>query len=580
MKNIITLLILIAFHSSINAQQFEFQWAFDVGVDNCSENSFAIASDSKDNVYVVGYIESPTDFAPGDESFIVKFPGTLFEPNFVLAKYSPTKEFQWAKIVSCRYIPDTAQDFDNQSFRIAIDANDKVYVLGNFRGNIDFDPSEGEFILSNNTDYYRYFIAKYDESGNFMNAKTVGGSNELDFYYGSLSISKYSNDDILITGAFRNQIVFDPAHPEFSASAVSWNTFFARYSPELEFISAKTMEAYRTFDMKIDKQNNMYIAGYITGRTDFDPDTTTMFVETTMNMDSYLAKYDVNGALQWVLSPSASGSDDFASRLAIDSSGNIYLFGSFTVSISFTNSDSTYIFEGPEGSYNGYLLKINSQGQIVTATGIYGVTNGAIGIEATKDGKVVAAGTFGGNISVGDILIQADSYYQEGFLALFDDALRCLSAFKIGSDYYDGTSSLALDNQNNVLCTGYFSETVDFDPSNAEALLTSPCPGDPGLYYDFFVAKYKIGNQTNTIETAHHDSIGVFPNPTYGSVVICLPETEQLEQIGLVNEFGEVIRCVYSPDSGILNLVDVPSGLYFVRIVTESGVHFKKIIKL
>lgn len=579
MKKILLLALFICLSIEVNAQQPKYEWAFDIGVDNFSENSFSIATDSKDNVFVVGYIEAPTDFAPGDESSVVRFPGTLFEPNFVLAKYSPNKEFQWAKIVSCRYIPDTAQDFDNQSFRIAIDGNDNVYVVGNFRGNIDFDPSEGEFVLSNNTDYYRYFIAKYDENGNFITAKTINGSSTLDIFFGSLSICKFDNNDILISGSFKNQIEFDPSRPEYSASADSWQTFFAKYSPNLDFISAKTMEAYRTFNMKIDKQNNIYIAGYINGRTDFDPSESTFFVETTMYMDSYLAKYDPNGALQWVLSPSASESDDFANRLAIDSTGNIYLIGSYTTSVSFAGQGITYKFDGPDGGYNGYILKCDNLGKILKAEGLFGITNDAVGLEVTKDNRVIAAGNFGGNISIGDIDLEADGYYQEAFLAAYDDTLRCLSAFKIGSIYYDGMSALALDLQNNILCTGYFTETVDFDPSNEEALLYSPNPAEPGLYYDIFVAKYSMGNHTKAYEQIGGNRFSLSPNPAHGEVWLSLPEAQTLRDVRLINQFGEEIKCSYSYGSNSLNLEGLPAGLYFVRIETDSGLFIEKLIK-
>lgn len=580
MKKLLLISLLICYARLASAQQFNYQWAFDIGVDNISENSFSIATDSKDNIYLIGHIESATDFDPDESTAMVGFAGEMYEPNFVLAKYSPNKEFVWARIVSCKYISDTAQDFDNQSFRIAIDGEDNVYVVGNFCGNVDFDPSENEFFLSNKTEYFRYFLAKYGSNGEFLGAKTIGGSDDLQIYFGTLSINIYNNNDVAVAGSFKNSLDFDPSRPEFAASSEVWHTFFARYSPNLDFISAKTMEAYRTFSSKIDKQDNIYIAGYFNGTTDFDPDATTHNVESTSNMDSYLAKYNSDGTFQWALTPSASGSDDYANRLAIDSLGNAYLIGSFNTSIKFSNENNEFIFDGPDGAYNGYILKCNAEGKVITAKAISGITNESTGLEITKDNNVIATGNFGGNIHFGGIVIEADGYYQEAYLAAYSETLICTSAFKIGSVYYDGMSALALDSKNNILCTGYFTETVDFDPSGEEALLYSPFPSEPGLYYDIFVAKYSLGDQINTEEIRSDNLILLSPNPALGSVRISYPESVGLRSVSLLNQYGEELDIKFSIDSQTIDMSGLPAGLYFVRMLTNSGVVIEKIIKL
>lgn len=57
-----------------------------------------------------------------------------------------------------------------------------IYVTGYFVGTADFDPGAGIANL-NSAGSYDIFVAKYDSSGKYIYAKSVGGSNN-DFGYG------------------------------------------------------------------------------------------------------------------------------------------------------------------------------------------------------------------------------------------------------------------------------------------------------------------------------------------------------------------------------------------------------------
>jgi len=59
----------------------------------------------------------------------------------------------------------------------------------------------------------------------------------------------------------------------------------------------------------------------------------------------------------------------------------------------------------------------------------------------------------------------------------------------IGSEYHDSISSITVDINGNVYVTGYFSETVDFDPDPGIANLTT----NDGI--DIFFAKYNSNGE-------------------------------------------------------------------------------------
>jgi cold shock CspA family protein len=70
------------------------------------------------------------------------------------------------------------------------------------------------------------------------------------------------------------------------------------------------------------------------------------------------------------------------------------------------------------------------------------------------------------------------------FLAKYDASGNILWANRMGGTDGEGGFNLALDGSGNVVMTGFFTDTADFDPSSASANLTS------AGFSDIFLAKY------------------------------------------------------------------------------------------
>jgi len=70
--------------------------------------------------------------------------------------------------------------------------------------------------------------------------------------------------------------------------------------------------------------------------------------------------------------------------------------------------------------------------------------------------------------------------------------------------------------------------------------------------------------------------INIYPNPSTGLVYI--DGIEEGSSIKIFNAFGEEINQVRIQSSGSFNLGNQPKGVYFVRIDSEVGMHFEKLI--
>ena len=106
-------------------------------------------------------------------------------------------DFVWAKSMS-----GTGADI---AFSIFIDSSGNVYTTGYFTGTVDFDPGAGTSNLTSvgSTDI---FISKLDSSGNFVWAKSMGGTGTDQ----ANSISIDSSSNIYTTGYFAGTVDFDP----------------------------------------------------------------------------------------------------------------------------------------------------------------------------------------------------------------------------------------------------------------------------------------------------------------------------------------------------------------------------------
>lgn len=163
-----------------------------------------------------------------------------------------------------------------------------------------------------------------------------------------------------------------------------------------------------------DASGNIYSVGLFGGSPDFDPNASINALTDSGLGDIFISKIDPLGNLLWVKQIGGASYDE-AKSITIDANGNLYVTGFFSLdSIDFDPSPSIY-FMSAIGE-NSFVLKLDNNGNFVWAK-------------------------------------------------------------QIESIYENYAKSISLDNQNNVLVTGRFDGTADFDPSNGVynlSVLTKP----------------------------------------------------------------------------------------------------------
>ncbi len=319
---------------------------------------------------------------------------------------------------------------------IAKTEDNSIYAVGSFSKTVDFDPGPDTFNLTS-IPGTSIFVAKYSREGKLVFAFAIHGSYSGDYNTMANSVATDKLGNIYITGTFSDIVDFDPGAGTAILTTSNYgneDAFFAKYDKNGNFIFAKQLggNSYQIANaLAVDNNFNIYITGIFQGRTsDFDPGPGTAILPYNDGDDVFFAKYDING--NYIFANALSGSkDESAYGLCLDKDKNILVTGFFNSS-SFDvdpSANSVYLFTN--GYSDAFFSKYDSLGNYLTA------------------------GALGGN----------------------------------GSDFANGIST---DENENIIVTGMFGGTADFDPlPGAQHVYSKTSNG----IHDIFVAKYSpVGN--------------------------------------------------------------------------------------
>ncbi|MFT5824284.1 MAG: hypothetical protein ACI8ZM_005550 [Crocinitomix sp.] len=187
-----------AFTLKLNADG-SFSWAIQIGGD-IGDLAYGLGLDSDGNVYTAGTFFHTADFDPGPDEFNITGLGS--NEGF-LQKLDNDGVFIYAKAL----IGPSAEVFRD----IYVDETNDLYLTGAFTGTTDFDPSGATYNLTTSGSG-DVFIERLDSDGNFIWAKSFGGS-EFD---NPNDIIVDSEMNIYTVGSFEMEVDFDPSAAEFN----------------------------------------------------------------------------------------------------------------------------------------------------------------------------------------------------------------------------------------------------------------------------------------------------------------------------------------------------------------------------
>lgn len=361
--------------------------------------------------------------------------------------------------------------------------------------------------------------------------------------------------NIVSAGYFYNTVDFDPTTGTTNRTAVGFaDNYIAKYTSNgnlLWAISFGSTGIDIPHSVVTDNNNNIILCGYFSNTCDFDPSAGVTARTSNGGRDAYIAKYDLNGNFQWVVTYGADSLDD-AFNLDVDTQGNVYwtgvIEGNVTVgTTTFTTQVEDVVFGkisptgqiqwvkqvGGSGIDEGSGINVDNNGDIIhtgyfqttvdfdpnagvsnltssggfdTYFGKYDTLGNLIwikkiggpaadigapgGITIDNLNNIYIAGNAGANCDYdpnAGTVTHTMNGTTDWFVAKYDNNGNHILSFTVGGTGQDQAHRLTTDSQQNIYVTGWFRETANFNPNGTAITLTGNCTGGG---HDGYIAKY------------------------------------------------------------------------------------------
>ena len=512
-----------------------FNWAFNIGGIGASHAcyGYSIIRDHSNNLCISGSYSGTVDFDPGSGISEMTFVGP--GSDAFMAKFETDGSLIWSK---------TFNGTSTSAVRsVAFDSINNLYLVGDFGGTVDFDPSP--VILNKTTvgpSYSDIFISKFnpdgeliwnttsgvfdsdyarsvatDDNGNVfvggnfgdeINLNPADGRVFLACYttnLGSLVWAKqsqsaiaaevyYKDHSVYTCGRFNDSVFFDP--PANSLLVGPYSTpagFFAKYetfgnNEWANLIGGYTddsiaNESIKAFDFKA--TGNIIMAGHFTQHLLLDPQEAGMEVTSNHEEDIFMVELTPDNHVVW--SKRIGGNnDDKVSGLFVDENDYIYICGTFRDTIDFDSSGIAAPLISA-GSIDAFIAKFNPNGDLIWVKAISGPDLQFISMTRSDDNFIYTSGIFSGltdfDPSTADFNLNGG--LQAMYFAKYSTDGDFMWAKKVGLSSSISPTKPILTGDTLITMTGWFTGTVDFDPNTGTVAATAPSGN-----LDVFVAKY------------------------------------------------------------------------------------------
>jgi gliding motility-associated-like protein len=316
--------------------------------------------------------------------------------DLAMVKLGSDGTFKWAK-----QLPGTAGESGNFIRAITASTFEDIVITGSFTRTVDFDPGAGTALqTSASTIGPDIFIGKYDTNGNYLWARRIGSTAQVERGY---DVTVDSDGNIYTVGLFQTTVDFDPAPGAANTfnltSAGQTDAFIQCMYGDGTFRWAVRIggpDADEAVTIDLDDSDHPVIAGTASGTIDFDPDPTGTFM---MGGPAFILKLTDLGAFQF-----AKQFDGAILKVFVDDTDQITFTGVYHNSIDLDPGPDVYKLEAAVDA-DIFVAQLDFDGSFVwgyntNASGLEYFTNETSGVAMDSNGDIYVAGWFNNTIDV------------------------------------------------------------------------------------------------------------------------------------------------------------------------------------
>jgi len=390
---------------------------------------------------------------------------------------------------------------------------------------------------------------------NLVWVKSIGGLSEQEGAEVAVDLS----GNVFTIGSFRGTIDFDPGPGVKNLTPNGdFDVFITKFDAAGNLIWARNMGGLMRDtgqSIAIDSAGNVYTVGELGVSGDFDPGPGT-YTLTGLGCEAFISKLDSMGNFIWAKSIGGPNTQS-ARSVRLDNAGNIYMMGFFEDTADFDPGPAVYNFSS-NGSLDIYISKLTNTGDLIWAKQLGGVgTEYTGGIAVDKASNVYVIGSFPNTVDFdpGVSVYNLSSVGQSDiFISKIDSSGNFIWAVSMGSYNNESPGSIAVDDAENVYCTGSFSNNADFDPGTGTYFLTSTSWDE-----DIFVNK--LDSSGGFVWAKNFGGMG--PDGGYG---IALDSSGNIYTTGHFNYIAD-----FDPGPGVYNISCGTGWTSYLNKLDPSG---------
>lgn len=359
---------------------------------------------------------------------------------------------------------------------VAADLEGNTFVAGYFRGTVDLDP--GPDILSFSATGFQdeAFVVKLDTLGQLAWAFAFGNTGPDR----ANDVAITPEGDIVVAGHFEGAVDFDPGPGSLLLTAAPFQAraFILKLSATGELVWAAGLgnDTYAE-DVVIDTEGAIYLSGHFFGVSDLDPGPGSFPVISSGNADGFAVKLNASGGLLRAGTIGGAGFD-YPRSIALDGQGGLLLAGSFNGFVDFDPGPGTFTLNAPGGNRRDiWVCRWDTTFALDWARQFTtnNLTNTALSIAADPWGNVLTTGFFSGTVDFdpGPGTLTVLGD-QDIFVHKMDPAGELLWVRTYGNAQLSGGEVIRCTQTGQVLMGGYCRGTIDFDPGPGTPIVSSP----------------------------------------------------------------------------------------------------------
>lgn len=552
-KIIFLVLLIVVGSATLWAQAPFWKWANSEGGTGYDRGG-AIYVTADSNLMVAGYFAGTAYFG-GD---------TLTTPagfGMFLAEYDRSGSLLWVKrVATCTAMIDPKDIYQ--------DPTGDIYVTGHYGsypggGTVTFLPSS-TYTSAGLTDF---FVAKFTASGTLLWARSIYGAEESNTYYTS---AMTPSGEIIVAGTYFTEVRFSDSFDTLPGESM-YDLFLARYTASGSLAAATKVAGdpgvLYPQGLVTDDAGNVYIGGKYTLTPYFGiyPDTT--YLPLPWGENGFLVIFTPALEKRWVY---AGIGTTLASNLMLESDGaSVFVLGEYADTLRLHSFAPTVTLTSA-GFLENFLARFDSTGSLLWAKNAGHSPSAAIHFHAhsfSATQGLYFAGDYNGYATFGEgPAAETMTIMDQAFAVKYGLSGDLDFVARAGSAWSQSGYGIQSDNWGNVYVTGFYNLACDFDTSTTGFLHLAARGAD-----DVFVARLgAFGDVGTGMADPAEMGIRAFPLPATNEVTIRFQSGfADVNALDIVNAVGQVVGPLVAPriqgDVAVLDVRDLPEGLYFVR---------------